>query len=191
MSDPPATQGGSFQIDLLTSPSSFSLNPMSTLPFNTLEAAEAHVWDHIAPIMYREIKLTKTREELLEYLGRCKGALEAQPYVGDVAAGQLYQLLCTRIDHLREVELRRFVLPPDIQQLLIHQLHGSLKQLETVHQALTKEDTDYHKVYKIESTLQNRHHLVSTSEDRERIILLIKVHNAKHKNQNPIKYEKL
>jgi hypothetical protein len=164
---------------------------MTTLAFNTLEAAEAHVWDHIAPIMYREIKLTKTREELLEYLGRCKGALEAQPYLGDVAAGQLYQHLSIRIDHLKEVELRRFVLPPDVQSLLIHQLHGSLKQLDTVHQALTKDETDWHKVYKIESTLQNRHHLVSTSEDRDKIIMLIKVHNAKHKNQTPIKYEKL
>jgi hypothetical protein len=177
---------------------------MSTIAFQSLREAEIHLWNEISQTLHCGFWKATNREEVITYAAEVKGALRAQ-VLSDTAEEEIKKLLFKRIEQATNKVLKRqgWTLQgpcgcgnrwDTTKAELVGPLKIALSNVNVLKEAMAKMDRDemnWKVTYMAMSKAKDEHYMFTTYKDRERIIVLINLHNLKHPDVTPIRYTKL
>jgi hypothetical protein len=165
---------------------------MSTIEVPTVQAAEHYLWNAISQTIHTGFWKATSREDVITYASQVKGALQAQQ-LSDSQEMEIRGLLFKRLDTaMNKVLTKKNWTATTVE--LIKPLQKSLHNVSILTNAIAKMDkdeVDWKASYLAMSVARDEHYLFSSYKDRERIIILINLHNLKHPGQTPIRYVKL
>jgi hypothetical protein len=162
---------------------------MSTIEVPTVQAGEHYLWNAISQTVHSGLLKAANREELVAYAAQCRGALQAQR-LSDMAEIEIQKMLFKRIDTAMNKIIKRRGWNTDLAQPL-KQAINNVSVLTNAIVKMDKDELDWKTSYMAMSVARDEHYLFSSYKDRERIIILINLHNLKHPGQTPIRYVKL
>jgi hypothetical protein len=177
---------------------------MSTIAFQSLREAETHLWNEISQTLHCGFWKATNREEVITYAAEVKGALRAQ-VLSDTAEEEIKKLLFKRIEQATNKVLKRkgwTLKDPcgcgnrgdSTKAELAAPLKLAISNVNALKDAMAKmdrEEVDWKKSYMAMSQARDEHYMCASYKDRERIIILINLHNLKHPEQPPIRFKKL
>ena len=165
---------------------------MATIAVQSLKQAETYLWNEISQSLHCGFYKAPDREALIMYAAQVKGALQAQ-ILADKQQEELEALLFKRIDLAMNKLLKKRGWTQSKTEL-IQPLQQAIQNVNALKKAMVQMDEkeiDWKATYMAASYARNEHYLSATYADRERIIILINLHNLKHPEQAPIRFGKL